>query len=272
MVAKDRTKGDAKTRRGGEKGMAAVLRCSPTLLNLYRSTPVSTAITVAVVVLASLLTFSFSLAGDTETEIELTRYDINFLTPTLLAAGGGAEDSRDIVMMMNISAVRFHSLKSLFDDDPRNFFGKGSKHMPTAESEWDTLESIAQAEAPAEIKPSMRFVMVWGPQSFMIRNTSENHVKIFGNSSFDDSNTGLHHYHIGRAIMELDMVPDAWQHAWGQMDELWVPTHFHRKVLQANGLANVHVVPEVVHVGDFDSIADAELRRIRQRIPPARCV
>jgi glycosyltransferase involved in cell wall biosynthesis len=258
-------KTDAKRRRGGEKGVAAALRCSPTLLNLYRSTPISTAIAVAVLLCAGLATFSFNLGDSSSTNLyEATSYDVNFLTPTVFSSGGGAEDARDIVMMMNTTSVQFHALKSLFDDDARQFFGKGSKHMPTSEYEWDTIESIMQAKP--QTKPSMRFMMVWGPQSFMMRNTSKQ------TESWWESGAGIKHYHIGRPIMELDMVPQDWQHAWGQMDELWAPTHFHQKVLQASGLTNVHVVPEVVHVGDFDGVTDVDLKRIRRRIPSARFV
>ena len=52
-------------------------------------------------------------------------------------------------------------------------------------------------------------------------------------------------------MFETDRLPDGWAGRLNKMDEVWVPTHFHRAIFVGAGVANVHVVGEPVDVDRF---------------------
>lgn len=61
-------------------------------------------------------------------------------------------------------------------------------------------------------------------------------------------------YAVGRTMFETDRIPAEWVRRCNRMDELWLPTAFHRRVFAASGVhsSKLHVVPEPVDVDRFN--------------------
>ena len=61
-------------------------------------------------------------------------------------------------------------------------------------------------------------------------------------------------YTIGRTMFETDRIPKGWDERLNAMDEVWVPTDFHRDVFARGGVVpeKLVVVPEPVDVDFFD--------------------
>lgn len=61
-------------------------------------------------------------------------------------------------------------------------------------------------------------------------------------------------YRIGRTMFETDRIPTGWAARCNAMDEIWVPTPFHRDIFADAGVlpAKLRVVPESVDVDTFD--------------------
>eukprot|EP00456_Euglypha_rotunda_P051899 TRINITY_DN41881_c0_g1_i1.p1 TRINITY_DN41881_c0_g1~~TRINITY_DN41881_c0_g1_i1.p1 ORF type:complete len:173 (+),score=22.92 TRINITY_DN41881_c0_g1_i1:117-635(+) len=57
---------------------------------------------------------------------------------------------------------------------------------------------------------------------------------------------------IGRTMFETDRLPQGWTERLNKMDEVWVPTNFHRKIFEEGGVesSKLIVIPEPVDV-DF---------------------
>merc|ERR1712023_349116 len=55
-------------------------------------------------------------------------------------------------------------------------------------------------------------------------------------------------YTIGRTMFETDRLPSGWEERLNRMDEVWVPTAFHRAVFEAGGVepAKITVIGEPV--------------------------
>ena len=63
-------------------------------------------------------------------------------------------------------------------------------------------------------------------------------------------------YTIGRTMFETDRLPDGWPERLNAVDEVWVPTEFHRDVFEAAGVRNLHVVGEPVDTLRFSPSDD----------------
>lgn len=61
-------------------------------------------------------------------------------------------------------------------------------------------------------------------------------------------------YTVGRTMFETDRVPVGWPDRMNQMNEIWVPTTFQKKIFVDGGVSPeaIKVVPEVVDVAFFD--------------------
>ena len=59
------------------------------------------------------------------------------------------------------------------------------------------------------------------------------------------------YYVVGRTMFETDRLPDGWVDRFNKVDEVWVPTEFHRDIFEGAGVANVFVVGEPVDVDRF---------------------
>ncbi|KAL6077689.1 Glycosyl transferase family 1 protein-like, variant 2 [Balamuthia mandrillaris] len=61
-------------------------------------------------------------------------------------------------------------------------------------------------------------------------------------------------YRVGRTMFETDRIPDGWAERCNDMDEIWVPTEFHRRTFAANGVKpeKLHVLPQSVNSTFFD--------------------
>lgn len=61
-------------------------------------------------------------------------------------------------------------------------------------------------------------------------------------------------YAVGRTMYETDRLPQDWVTRCDRMDEVWVPTEFHKQAFERSGVdeAKVHVVPQAVDVEFFD--------------------
>jgi glycosyltransferase involved in cell wall biosynthesis len=61
-------------------------------------------------------------------------------------------------------------------------------------------------------------------------------------------------YKVGRTMFETDRLPEGWAQRLNAMDEVWVPTRFHRDVFARGGVAadKLRVVPEGVDTRRFD--------------------
>jgi glycosyltransferase involved in cell wall biosynthesis len=60
-------------------------------------------------------------------------------------------------------------------------------------------------------------------------------------------------YRVGRTTFETDRLPIGWLEACLTMDEIWVPSHFNRRVFAAQGIpeTKLRVLPEGVHTEIF---------------------
>eukprot|EP00041_Stephanoeca_diplocostata_P020146 m.444340 g.444340 ORF g.444340 m.444340 type:complete len:277 (+) comp21489_c0_seq11:206-1036(+) len=60
-------------------------------------------------------------------------------------------------------------------------------------------------------------------------------------------------YTIGRTMFETDTIPSEWVNRCNAMDEIWVPTEFHRQTFAAAGVlpTKLVVIPEPVDVDRF---------------------
>ena len=69
-------------------------------------------------------------------------------------------------------------------------------------------------------------------------------------------------YTIGRTMSETDGIPEEWVRRCNLMDEVWVPTEFHRKIFEDSGVAKdkIVVVPEPVDTDFFSPEAATEIR------------
>ncbi|KAJ8614518.1 hypothetical protein CTAYLR_000795 [Chrysophaeum taylorii] len=56
---------------------------------------------------------------------------------------------------------------------------------------------------------------------------------------------------VGRTMFETDRLPDGWVGRLNAVDEVWVPTEFHRAIFSAAGTSRVSVVGEPVDVDAF---------------------
>jgi len=61
-------------------------------------------------------------------------------------------------------------------------------------------------------------------------------------------------YSIGRTMFETDKIPDGWAEKCNTMDEIWVPTEFHKDVFATNGVVKEKLifVPESVDIEFFN--------------------
>lgn len=61
-------------------------------------------------------------------------------------------------------------------------------------------------------------------------------------------------YRVGRTMFETDRLPKGWEARLNGMDEVWVPTTFHRDVFARGGVdgAKLHVLGEPVDTNEFD--------------------
>ena len=68
-------------------------------------------------------------------------------------------------------------------------------------------------------------------------------------------------YAIGRTMYETDGLPPTWAARCNALDEVWVPTEFHREVFAKSGVARskLVVVPEATDTAFFDPAAHAPL-------------
>ena len=68
-------------------------------------------------------------------------------------------------------------------------------------------------------------------------------------------------YKIGRTMFETDRLPDGWAQRLTQMDEIWVPTNFHRLVFEKAGVppSLLQIIPEAVDTRLFDAAQYAPL-------------
>ncbi|KAA0178208.1 hypothetical protein FNF27_00062 [Cafeteria roenbergensis] len=59
---------------------------------------------------------------------------------------------------------------------------------------------------------------------------------------------------VGRTMFETDRLPSGWAERLNRMDEVWVPTEFHRRVFRQGGVAaaKLQVLGEPVDVDEFD--------------------
>lgn len=66
-------------------------------------------------------------------------------------------------------------------------------------------------------------------------------------------------YKIGRTMSETDGIPEEWVKRCNLMDEVWVPTEFHRKVFEGSGVEKekIVIIPEAVDT-DFFSPTNAK--------------
>lgn len=56
---------------------------------------------------------------------------------------------------------------------------------------------------------------------------------------------------VGRTMFETDRLPDGWARRLNAMDEVWVPTEFHRRVFERAGVERLWVVGQGVDVDRF---------------------
>ena len=78
---------------------------------------------------------------------------------------------------------------------------------------------------------------------------------------------GSNIYKIGRTMYETDRLPNGWRARLDTMDELWVPSEFHRRVFEADGLAaeKLFVLGESVDTDRFrPGLAPLSHARIQQ--------
>lgn len=72
-------------------------------------------------------------------------------------------------------------------------------------------------------------------------------------------------YRIGRTMFETDRIPTGWAKRCNKMNEIWVPTQFHREIFAQNGVdsSKIHVIPEAVDTELFDPrvVAPLELNQ-----------
>ena len=70
-------------------------------------------------------------------------------------------------------------------------------------------------------------------------------------------------YRVGRTMFETDRLPAGWDERLNKMDEVWVPTEFHRRIFAAGGVepAKLVVLGEPVDTVFFDpkQVATADL-------------
>lgn len=61
-------------------------------------------------------------------------------------------------------------------------------------------------------------------------------------------------YTIGRTMFETDRIPAGWKSRCNNMDEIWVPTEFHKDTFAKSGIAlsKLVVIPEPVDTNRFD--------------------
>ena len=59
------------------------------------------------------------------------------------------------------------------------------------------------------------------------------------------------YYVVGRTMFETDRLPDGWVDRLNNVDEVWVPTDFHKAIFEDAGVANVFVVGEPVDTDRF---------------------
>lgn len=61
-------------------------------------------------------------------------------------------------------------------------------------------------------------------------------------------------YSVGRTMFETDKIPAAWVEKCNTLDEIWVPTEFHKETFEASGVKKekLVVVPESVDVEYFN--------------------
>jgi glycosyltransferase involved in cell wall biosynthesis len=64
-------------------------------------------------------------------------------------------------------------------------------------------------------------------------------------------------YKVGRTMFETDRLPSGWSQRLNAMDEVWVPTEFHRTIFIDGGVtaSKVHIVGESVDVDFYDPVA-----------------
>ena len=58
-------------------------------------------------------------------------------------------------------------------------------------------------------------------------------------------------YVVGRTMFETDRLPKGWSKRLNAVDEVWVPTDFHRDIFEREGVRNVRVVGEPVDTEAF---------------------
>lgn len=56
---------------------------------------------------------------------------------------------------------------------------------------------------------------------------------------------------VGRTMFETDRLPEGWPRRLNAVDEVWVPTDFHRRIFEASGVQRVHVIGEPVDINAF---------------------
>lgn len=68
---------------------------------------------------------------------------------------------------------------------------------------------------------------------------------------------GVARYRVGRVMFETDRFPADWLPVLNGADELWVPTHFHKRTFAAHGVdeSKLVVIPEGVDVRRYDPAA-----------------
>ncbi|KAH3760660.1 group 1 family glycosyltransferase [Pelomyxa schiedti] len=73
---------------------------------------------------------------------------------------------------------------------------------------------------------------------------------------------------VGRTMGETDMIPEGWVPRCNSMDEVWVPTQFHREVFIRSGVDSkkIVVVPEPVDTDLFDPHSALPLEWVDQNI------
>ena len=56
---------------------------------------------------------------------------------------------------------------------------------------------------------------------------------------------------VGRTMFETDRLPKGWPNRLNAVDEVWVPTEFHRDIFHRAGVQSVYVIGEPVDVEQF---------------------
>ena len=134
----------------------------------------------------------------TDEETATAAYSVDMMCMSMFDTSGSAEDVREMVLGLDDAGVRINRLKRLVDESVyEQVFGKASGHMPISRSDWDRLMGFVSRKdkGPHDICSSPNIEIQNVPKGAFTRNTTAD-------------------YTIGRAIMEMDVVPLWWRNGF----------------------------------------------------------